>query len=579
MRQTRLPAPALPRSRLTSVAASGAIILTLIAAAFLFHFALGRQNEGKRSPLELQLALAAGVLFGVALCEIVRTALGKRRPRTKNGAASPPHVSAAWFDRAQVLAQFGTYEIHVAMNTPHESTRWSQEMFRIVGRDPESGSLPMDEYIELYVHPDDQENVRTLVRKALRDCESTVSEYRIRSSDGDIKHIYDYLEFASTTGGEKIFLGQAFDITERKLIEYERLESTARYKTFIEQLGGMQYISRLDEQATNVYISDRVERLLGFTSEEWCADPELRIRQLHEDDRAEVLSTLATQIAGREPLSIDYRIYAKDGSLRWFHDEARIVADSDGEPLFLQGVMFDITERKLAQQDLERSHCELKKLVSALDELREEEQKRLAREMHDDLGQLLAAMKMDLSDLQQYLPQNNVKVIQRLEGINDLVNTMVTSVRRIISDLPPKILEDLGLINAIRVLASNFQKRYKIGCHLDLPEQELAIEQRIATAIYRMVQEALNNVAKHADATQVAVSIELQNESIGLCIADNGKGMTPSAQQKNGSFGLIGIRERAATLKGEVRIESQAGDGTKLHIRLPVDIQHSVESG
>ncbi|WP_292934340.1 PAS domain-containing protein [Noviherbaspirillum sp.] len=564
---------------MNAVLACGATALIVIIAMTLAYFAFGRQNEDKRSSVDLQIALAAGVVLGIALSCLVRSARHRRLSGSIKASAVSHRVSAAWYDRAQVIAQFGTYEIHVVMNTAHESTQWSREMFRIVGRDPACGSLSTEEYIDSYVHPEDRANVRTLVRKALRDAESTVSEYRILSSDGTIKHIYDFLEFASTADGEKIFLGQAFDITERKLIEYERLESTARYKTFIEQLGGMQYISSLDERGANVYISDRIELLLGFTPEEWCADPELRMRQLHEDDRDDVLSTLAAQIASREPLSIDYRIYAKDGSLHWFHDEARIVADSDGEPLFLQGVMFDITERKLAQQDLERSHYELKKLVSVLDDLREEEQKRLAREMHDDLGQLLAAMKMDLSDLQQYLPQNNAKVIQRLEGINDLVNTMVTSVRRIISDLPPKILEDLGLINAIRLLTSNFQKRYKIGCLLDLPEQELVIEQRIATALYRMVQEALNNVAKHAEATQVAVSIEVESESVGLRIADNGKGMTPSAQRKNGSFGLIGIRERVATLNGEVRIESQPGDGTKIHILLPVDTHHSVEPG
>lgn len=222
-----------------------------------------------------------------------------------------------------------------------------------------------------------------------------------------------------------------------------------------------------------------------------------------------------------------------------------------------------------AQRALERSHVDLKELIAALDDMREEEQKRLAREMHDDLGQLLTTMKMDLSDLRQHLPQNSAKLLQRLDHIHDLVNAMITSVRRIIADLPPKMLEDLGLFSALEVMAAHFQERHGMPCRLRLPKREVVFEPKTAIAIYRMIQEALNNVVKHADATRVNLTIDLLDECIALCVADDGKGMAEDAARKTGSFGLIGIRERTASLQGEMKIESYPNTGTTIRITIP----------
>lgn len=576
MRQTRQPGPALRQSK--SNPEYALIVLSLILAALLVCLAWDRQPGARKLSFDTPLAAAAGVLFGIVASAVAGIMV--RRARHAMAAEEiPQHVNARWYERAQVIAQFGTYEIHLTPDSAMEVSQWSQEMFRIVGRDPLSGPLPTDEYIDCHVHPEDRANVRTLMRKALQDAESTVAEYRVLTSDGSVRTLYDYLEFVATRNGERIFVGQVFDITERKLIEYERMEAAARYQSFIEQLGGVQYIGNLDERATIAYIGDRVQDLLGFTPDEWCGEPAMRFRQIHEDDRASVRQQISARMSDRNPLSIEYRIVAKDGALRWLHDEARIISDVDGKPMYLQGVMFDITERKQAQHELERAHDELKNMISNLDDLREEEQRRLAREMHDDLGQLLAAMKMDLSDLQQYLPQNNAKVLRRLEGINELVNTMVASVRRIIADLPPRSLEDLGMIDAIRLLASNFQKRYGIDCHLHLPGEEIAAEQRVATAIYRMIQEALNNVAKHSGATRVTVRIDMQNEWITLQVADNGMGMSPEAERKAGSFGLIGIRERAASLGGKLDILNEPGAGMTVRIHIRSDSHHVTEPG
>lgn len=358
---------------------------------------------------------------------------------------------------------------------------------------------------------------------------------------------------------------------ERRKAEIHRMETASRFQSLIEQLPGIPYIASLDKDGSNIYVSPKIKDLLGFTSEQWCGDPSLRLRQIHPDDQASVRQAITDAIATNSAYSIDYRIFGGDGTLHWLHDEARVMSDDDGTPLLLQGAALDITERKRAQEELERSHCELQELITALDMLRIEEQRRLAQEMHDDFGQLLAAMKMDLSTLRQHLPPGNSQVVKYLGSINELVDTMVTSVRRIIADLPPKILEDLGLFHALESMIVNFEKRHRISCRLHLPTGEPMLDTRIRTALYRMVQEILNNVAKHAQASCVTARIDRDDEhgTITLTIADNGIGMSADMRHKPGSFGLVGMRERVASLRGEMSMDSKPGEGTTVRIVIP----------
>ncbi|QDZ27351.1 sensor histidine kinase [Noviherbaspirillum sp. UKPF54] len=229
---------------------------------------------------------------------------------------------------------------------------------------------------------------------------------------------------------------------------------------------------------------------------------------------------------------------------------------------------------------VEQTQQDLKNQIHALEARRDQEQKRLAQEMHDDLGQLLAAMKMDLACLSLHIPAGDMKASQHLAGITELVNTMMTSVRRIISDLPPQALDELGLFDALRLMAKKFEERHQVRCRVNLPACELHISQQATSAIYRMTQESLNNVAKHACATKVEIKMVTFDNRLELSIADNGKGFSARALQKAGSFGLIAMRERAASLNGSLRVESTSGAGTTIYITLPLDekLQHSTHS-
>ena len=356
----------------------------------------------------------------------------------------------------------------------------------------------------------------------------------------------------------------------RRHAEIQRMEAAMRFQSLLEQLPGMPYVASLEKNGRMMYVSPKIEELLGFTPDQWRDDPGLRIRQLHEADRARVQQAVAAAVANNGAYRIDYRIFDSEGRLHWFHDEASVTLDDRGCPAFLQGVALDITERKQAQLDLERSHAELQELIAALDASRGEEQRRLAQEMHDDFGQLLTAMKMDLCTLRQCLPQDDTQVVAHLTSINELVEAMVASVRRIVADLPPKILEDLGLYSALESMTGNFTRRHGIACRLHVPQAEPALDARVALAVYRLVQEALNNVAKHAHARCAEVRIECDGDGMTVYVGDDGNGLTMNNLNKPGSFGLRGMRERVAAFGGKLRIDSAEGKGTQILIRLPL---------
>jgi signal transduction histidine kinase len=190
--------------------------------------------------------------------------------------------------------------------------------------------------------------------------------------------------------------------------------------------------------------------------------------------------------------------------------------------------------------------------------------------MHDDLGQLLAAMKMDLDDLGQSTSLGD-KMRQRLDVLNGLVSAMIVSVRRIVADLPPKELEDLGLFKALSLMKQNFQNRHRLPCHLELPQELPSLDRKIASTIYRTIQESLSNIAKHANATHVVVELTVDSGYITVRVTDDGKGLSPDAFQKTDSFGLTGMRERTTALNGNMILESREDSGTVVQVRLPTD--------
>jgi PAS domain S-box-containing protein len=230
-------------------------------------------------------------------------------------------------------------------------------------------------------------------------------------------------------------------------------------------------------------------------------------------------------------------------------------------------VLQDITDRKRAEGELQRSFQELHALTARLESIREEERTTLARELHDRLGQALTAIRIDLAALRT-IPGRKEQ-LQRIDAISGLVEETIHVVRRISTGLRPGILDDLGLAATVEWAAEEFQARTGIVCQV-AAETNPAIDPERATALYRIFQEALTNIARHAGATQVTIGLVQNDSYLSLEVRDNGRGIAAEQLSASGSLGILGMRERAMLLGGEFTIAGDPLRGTTLRVRIPI---------
>ena len=246
-------------------------------------------------------------------------------------------------------------------------------------------------------------------------------------------------------------------------------------------------------------------------------------------------------------------------------------------------VFNDISDYKRAEEELRRSERlafqrqQLQALAERLQQAREEERKMVARDLHDDIGQILTAIKFDMTWVVRHLPPSDDDVRKRLSGSIELINDGVKSVRKICSGLRPGILDDLGLAAAIEWQANEFTSRTGIPCHVSLPPAALMLDGDRATAIFRIFQECLTNVTRHAEAQAVHTSLYREDEDLMLVVEDDGKGFRES--EAGSSLGVLGMKERAAAWGGSVQVSSSPGKGTKVAVRVPVHAANAEREG
>ena len=235
----------------------------------------------------------------------------------------------------------------------------------------------------------------------------------------------------------------------------------------------------------------------------------------------------------------------------------------------------DVSEQRQAEVELTASHEKLRQLSQHLEAVREEELARVAREIHDELGQGLTAIKMDLVWIKKNLSAKNEALGERLESACGLVDATIRSVKRVSADLRPGLLDDLGLGAAIEWLATEFQKHTGIACEATAIEEDVQLSEEGRTALFRVCQEALTNVSRHAQATRVIVRLSRKRQSLTLEVRDNGRGIADQELSDPGAFGILGMRERVRALGGEATISGEANTGTKVVVRIPLDRQEN----
>ncbi|MBI3363585.1 MAG: PAS domain S-box protein [Ignavibacteriae bacterium] len=420
--------------------------------------------------------------------------------------------------------------------------------------------------LNLYDNPEDRKRVQQLIRQNGR---VQNLELTGRRKSGDI--LIGELSAEMMEMDKQVYLVTIVrDITNQKAAEKAVHKSEERYRRIVETAN--EGIWLIDKDSRTSFVNARMAVMLGYTVTEMMG------KSLF-DFMDEEGQTISARNVERRKQGIaeqhDFKFKRKDGMDLWATLATNPVLDEHGEYAGALAMVADITARKHAEEKLQLSYGQLRLLTTHLETIREEERKAIAREIHDELGQILTAVKMDLTILSRAADEGTLAEV-RAKLRNDirddiaLVDKSIKSVRRIASELRPEVLDELGIKSAIEWQANEFQTRTSIPCECVANFDEIEMSPEVSIALYRIVQEALTNVTRHADATVVNIDLRKAPDFLTITIRDNGKGYSLRGTAKKKSLGLIGMRERSILLGGEFTIEGQRGKGTTVTVRVPL---------
>ena len=422
------------------------------------------------------------------------------------------------------------------------------------------------------IHPDDRAAWERTFERALAAREPFELEFRLRRRDGDWGSlICSGRPYHDMKGGFCGFLCSCFDNTERRSMESALKESEQRYQAMTSNVPGMVFqLARNQEGGyAFAYVSQDCEPLTGLPEATLRRDAEAFFALVPAADRPHLNATLEASTAQLSTWNWSGRLQAAhEPTEKWVTIRARPRRADAGDILW-DGVVLDDTANRLIQLEIERSREEQRALSRHLQSVREEEKASIARELHDELGSTLTALKMDLDGLLARLPAADAAAREEGATMARLIDAAVATTRRIVTDLRPSILDDLGLGVALRWQAGEYRKRSGIDIVVETPEPDLAVDRECALTLFRIFQETLTNVMRHADASKVVVRLAEADSGYVLQIRDDGVGMAEDALRKPASHGIRGMRERARQHGGDVSVTSAPGEGTTLVVTIP----------
>lgn len=421
------------------------------------------------------------------------------------------------------------------------------------------------------VHPDHRSMVmeRGLKRQMGEEVENRYV-FKILRKDGQVRWVdfgAEIIEYKGKPAG----IGTAYDITDRINFEESLKASEEKYRLLVENQTDL--VVKVDLEGRFLFVSESYCKTFGKTQEELLNNKFLPL--VHPDDRESTLNEMQKLYSPPYSCYVEQRALTVDG-WRWFSWVDTMLLDEEGKPNAIIGVGRDITEKKLAeialresQEELRKSESMLRSLTQKLQEIREEERTRIAMELHDELGQVLTAIKIDLNSLIKKPPYKK-DIPQKIAPVISLVEDTINSVRKISSELRPVIIDRLGLIPAIEWQIDEIKKRLGIKFLTNFPDEIIGLDKQIEITIFRTFQEMMTNIARHSKATEVFVSINKDEEKFMMIVKDNGVGFSSDKISSTKGLGLMGMKERVKSVGGVMEISSILNYGTEIKIFIPL---------
>ena len=382
-----------------------------------------------------------------------------------------------------------------------------------------------------------------------------------------------WLEFSNSfltlNDGKKITLSIIKEISKRKKAEIELRESEYKFKMLFNSANDAVFVTQLSPEKSYgdfIEVNDVACKQLGYSKEEFLLlSPSGIVSPKFIDD----FNIMNERLLEEGHVLYDTVYRAKDKKLFPVEVNSHLFLFND--KLTVLSISRDITERKQAEEKLKKSSRLLRDLATHIQTVREEERTMIAREIHDELGQVLTVLKIQISLLSNKLNPDQSTLKEKINSLTDLIDKSVESVQKISSKLRPTILDELGLNAAIEWQTEEFEKLTNIKCTLILEKEDLKLNTSKSTALFRILQEALTNIARHSEANLVNISLLTDRSNINLEITDNGNGISSEQIKDFKSLGIHGMQERALIFGGQVTFDSFLGKGTKVKVEIPID--------